>query len=68
MTSPIVEIEVECLACGERFVTWQRGSVNLSLGEKWTKKELDEVKFANCPKCNGCFEKDLLIAAFDPSL
>jgi hypothetical protein len=42
--------------------------VNLSLGEKWTKKELDEVKFANCPRCNGRFEKDLLIAAFDPSL
>ena len=68
MTSPIVDIEVECPACGERFVTWHRGSVNLSLGEKWTKKELDEVKFANCPKCNGRFEKDLLIAGFDPSL
>ena len=67
MTSPIVDIEVECPACGERFVTWHRGSVNLSLGEKWTKKELDEVKFAKCPRCNGRFEKNLLIAAFDPS-
>ena len=68
MTSPIEEIEVECLAWGERFVTWHRGSVNLSLSEKWIKKELDEVKFANCPRCNGRFEKDLLIAVFDPSL
>ena len=68
MTSPIVDIEVECPACGEHFVTWHRGSVNLSLGEKWTKKELDEVRFADCPRCKGRFEKDLLIAAFDPSL
>ena len=68
MTSPIVDIEVDCPDCGEQFVTWYRGSVNLSLGEKWTKKELDEVKFANCPSCGGRFEKDLLIAAFDPSL
>ena len=68
MTSPIVDIEVECPACGEQFGTWHRGSVNLSLGEKWTKKELDKVKFANCPSCGGRFEKDLLIAAFDPSL
>jgi hypothetical protein len=61
MTSPIVDIEVECPVCGEQFVTWLRGSVNLSLGEKWAKKELDEVKFANCPKCNGRFEKEVLI-------
>ena len=68
MTSPIVDIEVECPACGKQFSTWHRVSVTLSLGEKWTKKELDEVKFANCPRCNGRFEKDMLIAAFDPSL
>ena len=67
MTSPIVDIEVECPACGEQFVTWYRSSMNLSLGEKWTKKELDEVKFANCPKCNGRFEKDLLIVSIEPS-
>jgi hypothetical protein len=68
MTSPIEDIEVECSACGEHFATWHRASVNLSLGEKWTKKELHEVKFANCPRCNAQFEKDLLIALFDPSL
>ena len=65
MTSPIVDIEVECPACGEWLVTWHRDSVNLSLGEKWTKKELDEVKFANCPKCNGRFEKDMLITKME---
>jgi hypothetical protein len=68
MTSPIVDIEVKCPVCGERFVTWHRASVNLSLGEKWTKKELREVKFAMCPSCNGRFEKDTLIATFDSSL
>ena len=68
MTSPIVDIEVACPSCGEQFVTWHRGSVNLSLGEKWIKEELDELQFVNCPKCNGRFEKDLLIASFNPSL
>ena len=61
MTSPIENIEVECPACGEQFVTWHRGSVNLSLGEKWTKEELNEVRFAYCPKCNAHFEKDVFI-------
>ena len=66
MTSPPIEIEVECPACGERFATWHRASVNLSLGEQWTKEELDELKFVNCPRCNGRFEKDLLITMFKP--
>jgi len=61
MTCPVADIEVECPACGERFVTWHRSSVNLSLDEKWTKKELDEVKFVNCPKCNARYEKDVLV-------
>jgi len=68
MTSPIEVIEVVCPACGEHFATWHRASVNLSLGEKWTKKEFDEVKFVKCPRCNARFEKDLLIATFDTSL
>jgi ribosomal protein S27AE len=67
MTSPIVDIEVECPDCGEQFVAWHRASVNLSLGEHWTKEELEEVKFAICPKCNGRFEKDSLIVSIDPS-
>ena len=68
MTSPIVDIEVECPACGERFATWHRASVNLSLGENWTKEELDGVRFAICPKCNGRFEKDVLIARIEHSM
>ena len=67
MTSPPVEIEVECPACGERFVTWHRASVNLSLGEQWTKKELDELMFVNCPRCNDRFERDVLIATIELS-
>jgi hypothetical protein len=63
MTCPVADIEVECPACGERFVAWHRGSVNLSLGEKWTKKELDEVEFVNCPRCNRRYEKEVLVAS-----
>jgi len=68
MTSPIKDVEVECPACGERFATWHRASVNLSLGEKWTKEKLDELMFISCPKCNGRFKKDLLIVSIEPSL
>ena len=53
MTSPPIEIEVECPACGERFATWHRACVNLSLGEKWTKEELDELMLVNCSKSTG---------------
>ena len=51
--------------CGHCFVTWHRPSVNLSLGEKWTKKELDELRFVNCPRCNCRLEKDVLIVQMD---
>ncbi len=66
MTSPIVNIEVECPDCGEQFVAWHRSSVNLSLGEHWTKEDLDDVKFAICPICKGRVEKDVLIAMKKP--
>ena len=61
MTSPPIEIEVDCPACGERFATWHRASVNLSLGEKWTQKELDNLKSIDCPGCKSRLEKDVLI-------
>ena len=50
MTSPPTEIEVECPACGHSFITWHRPSVNLSLGEKWSKKDLDKLRFVNCER------------------
>ena len=65
MTSPPKEIEVECPACGYSFVTWHRPSVNLSLGEKWTKKDLDKLRFVNCERCNFRFEKELMVVQMD---
>lgn len=65
MTTPPEDIEVECSACGIRFITWHRPSVNLSLGENWTRKELDELRFVNCPRCNCRLEKDVLIVQMD---
>jgi len=62
MTSPIVDIELQCPECGEKFVTWHRDSVNLSLGEKWTKSQLEEMTFAHCPACNQRIQKDVIIA------
>ena len=65
MTTPPREIEVECSACGNRFVTWHRPSVNLSLGEKWTKKDLDKLRFVNCPRCDFRLEKELMVVRMD---
>ena len=65
MTSPPTEIEVECPDCGIRFVTWHRPSVNLSLGEKWTKKDLDKLRFVDCERCNFRFEKELMVVQMD---
>ncbi len=65
MTTPPKEIEVECPACGYSFVTWHRPSVNLSLGEKWTKKELDKLRFVNCPRCDCRFEIELMVVRMD---
>ena len=65
MTSPPTEIEVECPACGHSFVTWHRPSVNLSLGEKWTKKDLDKLRFVNCPRCDCRLEKELMVVRMD---
>ena len=65
MTTPPEDIEVECSACGIRFVTWHRPSVNLSLGEKWTKKDLDKLRFVDCERCNFRFEKELMVVRMD---
>ena len=65
MTSPIRDIELQCPACGENFVTWHRDSVNMSLGEKWTKSQLEEATFAHCPACNQRFQKDVIIATLE---
>jgi len=65
MTTPPKEIEVECPACGHGFVTWHRPSVNLSLGEKWTKKDLDKLRFVDCGRCNFRFEKELIVVRMD---
>ncbi len=65
MTTPPKEIEVECPACGHSFVTWHRPSVNLSLGEKWTKKDLDKLRFVDCGRCNFRFEKELMVVQMD---
>ena len=65
MTSPPKEIEVECPACGYSFGAWHRPSVNLSLGEKWSKKDLDKLRFVNCERCNCRFEKELMVVQMD---
>ena len=58
MTTPSGDIEVECPVCGNCFVT--RPESALPLGEKLTKKELDELRFVNCPRCDCRLEKKLL--------
>jgi len=65
MTSPIRDIELQCPACGEIFFTWHRDSVNLSLGEKWSNSELEEIYFAHCPSCKQRIEKGVIITTLE---
>ena len=65
MTTPSGDIEVECPVCGNCFVT-RPESVLLPLGEKLTKKELDELRFVNCPRCDCRLEKKLIRVQMDP--
>ncbi len=51
MTSPAEKVEVACPACGARFSTWYRPSINLGLGEEWSPEELEEATTATCPEC-----------------
>jgi DNA-directed RNA polymerase subunit RPC12/RpoP len=61
MTSPVVDFEIKCPNCEEKFTTWHRTSVNLSIGEKWTNEQLYELMFVNCPGCSSRLEKDVLV-------
>ena len=65
MTSPIRDIELQCPACGKNFFTWHRDSVNLSLGEKWSKSELEEINFAHCPACKQRIQKGVIITTLE---
>jgi endogenous inhibitor of DNA gyrase (YacG/DUF329 family) len=51
MTSPFVEIEVECPECRTRFKTWYRPSMNLRL-DKFSRKSIERATTAQCPACN----------------
>jgi hypothetical protein len=51
MTSPPIEVEVVCPHCGTVFRDWFRPSVNLSLGEEWTKEELEAATTVRSPEC-----------------
>lgn len=50
MTSPPQRITVRCPDCSERYGSWMRPSVNLSL-EPLTEEELREMTTATCPAC-----------------
>lgn len=51
MTSPPSKIKVQCPTCGRLFEDWYRASINLSLGEEWTKAEIEEATSVKCPRC-----------------
>jgi DNA-directed RNA polymerase subunit RPC12/RpoP len=40
-----------CPACGHKYETWYRSSINLSLGEEWTEDEIRAATHARCSHC-----------------
>jgi DNA-directed RNA polymerase subunit RPC12/RpoP len=51
MTSPPERLEVQCPGCGNVYETWYRRSINLTLGEEWTKEEIQAATTGSCPAC-----------------
>jgi DNA-directed RNA polymerase subunit RPC12/RpoP len=61
MTSPPARVELDCPTCGTHFADYYRPSVNLSLGEEWTKEELEEAATVRCPSCGWRGEPGTLL-------
>lgn len=51
MTSPPQPVLVDCPRCRQIFEAWYRPSINLSLGEVWSKEDVDDATTAKCPTC-----------------
>jgi len=64
VTSPPEKITVCCPACSERYGSWFRPSVNLSL-EPITEEELREMTTATCPACGRVVALDSLVVDGD---
>lgn len=52
MTMPLEMIQVRCPRCGTEWEDWFRPSINLGLGEKFSKRYLREATSAVCPNCH----------------
>lgn len=61
MTMPLEMIHVRCPRCETEWPDWYRPSINLSLGERFSKRYLREATSAVCPKCRKFIDLGSLI-------
>lgn len=65
MTSPPTAIMIICPKCDRPFEGMYRPSINLGLGEKWTRKKITEANSLKCPHCEAVTEVSCLIVGSD---
>lgn len=51
MTTPMYEVEVVCVRCGEEFKDWRRDSINLGLSGEMDQDEIEDQLSVMCPRC-----------------
>lgn len=61
MTMPVEMIRVRCPRCGFEWPDWFRPSINLGLGERFSKRYLREATSAVCPNCRKFIDLGSLI-------
>jgi transcription elongation factor Elf1 len=65
VTTPIEIVTVLCPSCGKSFETPHRRSVNLGLGETFTKAEMRRWTVATCPMCGAETKLSTLVVGSD---
>lgn len=65
MTSPARRTEIKCPKCGIVYETFIRDSINLRLGERWSKADIRRATSSVCPRCAHRTEHKALVVGKD---
>lgn len=64
MISPPEQIKIKCPKCHIQFKAWHRPSINQQL-DNFSKKDIEEMSTAVCPKCKQKISLDCLVVEKD---
>jgi len=65
MTTPPEEVIIRCTTCGHRSSKFIRRSINISLGDKFTRDEIDDATIFECPMCQSKMPTDTIIFGWE---